>query len=60
MRKDEQHPGRGISVGAEQTEAKASPPIIPTTAAEDEPRAWGDAEDHHDQWLQEQRPPHWG
>lgn len=35
-------------------------PLVPTTAGEDDPRSWGDAEDDHDDWLREQRPPHWG
>ncbi|MGG5173496.1 AAA family ATPase [Pseudarthrobacter sp. J1763] len=36
--------------------------ILPTKAAEDDPRAWGDREGNqdHDSWLKEQRPPHWG
>jgi hypothetical protein len=34
--------------------------ILPTKAAEDDPRRWGDAEDDHDAWLKEQKPPHWG
>ncbi len=38
------------------------PPLIPDRAAEDDPRSWGDREpdDERDQWLREQRPPHWG
>ena len=35
--------------------------ILPTKAAEDDPRRWGDApDDDHDAWLREQKPPHWG
>jgi hypothetical protein len=34
--------------------------ILPTKAAEDDPRRWGDADDDHDAWLKEQKPPHWG
>jgi hypothetical protein len=34
--------------------------ILPRTASEDDPRAWGDREDDHDAWLKEQKPPHWG
>ncbi|TKV29583.1 DUF4011 domain-containing protein [Arthrobacter sp. NamB2] len=60
MRKDEQHPGRGIIVGREAGAAEDASPALPTTAGEDDPRAWGDAEENHDEWLQEQRPPHWG
>ncbi len=56
MRKDEQHPDRGINVGQEDDAA----PAVPRLAGEDSPRAWGDSEDNHDEWLREQRPPHWG
>jgi hypothetical protein len=36
--------------------------VVPKTAAEDDPRTWGDAEsgNDHDSWLKEQKPPHWG
>jgi len=35
--------------------------ILPKKAAEDDPRRWGDApDDDHDEWLKEQKPPHWG
>jgi len=34
--------------------------ILPAKAAEDDPRRWGDADDDHDAWLKEQKPPHWG
>jgi hypothetical protein len=35
--------------------------ILPNKAAEDDPRNWGDgAEDDHDSWLKENKPPHWG
>ncbi|WP_108724254.1 DUF4011 domain-containing protein [Arthrobacter ruber] len=63
MREDEQHPGSGTGPGrdsVESVESADSTPIVPTTAGEDDPRSWGDAEDDHDEWLQEQRPPHWG
>jgi hypothetical protein len=35
--------------------------VVPKRAAEDDPRAWGDAEsgNDHDAWLREQKPPHW-
>ncbi|WP_258062142.1 DUF4011 domain-containing protein [Arthrobacter sp. B0490] len=59
MRKDDQHPGRGTNVGREPGEP-AEAPSLPTTAGEDDPRSWGDTEDDHDAWLEEQRPPHWG
>lgn len=35
--------------------------ILPNKAAEDDPRRWGDAPDNdHDEWLKENKPPHWG
>ena len=34
--------------------------ILPTKAAEDDARSWGDRDDDHDAWLKEQKPPHWG
>ncbi|MFD1212625.1 DUF4011 domain-containing protein [Arthrobacter sp. GCM10027362] len=34
--------------------------VIPTKAAEDDPRTWGDTHHDRDAWLKEQRPPHWG
>jgi hypothetical protein len=35
--------------------------ILPNKAAEDDPRAWGDGPDNdHDEWLKENKPPHWG
>lgn len=34
--------------------------ILPNKAAEDDPRAWGDGQDNdHDEWLKENKPPHW-
>lgn len=39
---------------------RAAEPVLPRTAAEDDPRAWGDSDADHDGWLREQRPPHWG
>lgn len=39
---------------------KAAGGVLPKTASEDDPRAWGDREDDHDAWLKEQKPPHWG
>lgn len=36
-------------------------PVLPQRAGEDEPQAWGDAaSSSHDDWLREQKPPHWG
>ena len=34
--------------------------LLPSKAAEDDARSWGDREDDHDTWLKEQKPPHWG
>jgi len=36
--------------------------VLPTKAAEDDPRRWGDQPEgyDHDSWLEEQKPPHWG
>ncbi|NUS37324.1 MAG: AAA family ATPase, partial [Pseudarthrobacter sp.] len=34
--------------------------ILPTKAAEDDARSWGDRDEDHDAWLKEQKPPHWG
>ncbi len=48
---------------AKATAAKtASNGILPTKAAEDDPRRWGDESGYdHEQWLKEQKPPpHWG
>jgi hypothetical protein len=59
MRKDEQHPEGGTTAD-EPDRAGDSSPVIPRTAGEDDPRSWGDTESNHDEWLKEQRPPHWG
>ncbi|EMY35456.1 hypothetical protein D477_004047 [Arthrobacter crystallopoietes BAB-32] len=54
---------------AEQPASAEQPPAtrkalreraIPTKAAEDEPRSWGEQDADRDAWLKEQRPPHWG
>ena len=34
--------------------------LLPVTAKEDDPRAWGDSTEDSESWLREQRPPHWG
>ncbi|RJT78401.1 DUF4011 domain-containing protein [Arthrobacter cheniae] len=60
MRKDEQHPGRGIVVGREAESPDQASSALPKTAGEDDARSWGDVEDNQDEWLKEQRPPHWG
>ncbi|RZU60897.1 DUF4011 domain-containing protein [Zhihengliuella halotolerans] len=35
-------------------------PVLPQTAGEDDPRSWGESGEDRDDWLKEQRPPHWG
>jgi hypothetical protein len=50
---------RGQSPVKDQGQAGAGG-LLPTKAAEDDPRRWGDADDDHDAWLKEQKPPHWG
>ncbi|WP_422390317.1 DUF4011 domain-containing protein [Arthrobacter sp. N1] len=60
MRQDEQHPARGTAVGRAGDETETSADVLPKLAAEDDARSWGDAEGDHDEWLKEQRPPHWG
>lgn len=51
-------PQNDRSVGA----TAGSAGVIPNKASEDDPRRWGDhaADDDHDSWLKEQKPPHWG
>jgi hypothetical protein len=34
--------------------------VIPQRAAEDDPRSWNDEDGSPDEWLKEQKPPHWG
>lgn len=48
--------------GEPRDAAESDAPLIPQRAAEDDPRSWGDRESDQDrdQWLKEQRPPHWG
>ncbi|MFE4544496.1 hypothetical protein [Arthrobacter sp. NPDC056727] len=57
------------SVGGKPAKAKPAKPakqqqagVVPKKAAEDDPRSWGDsdADNDHDAWLREQKPPHWG
>lgn len=60
MGEDEQHPVRRTTVGRDSTGEGDVTPVVPKTAGEDDPRSWGDAGDDHDEWLREQRPPHWG
>ncbi|WP_082565831.1 DUF4011 domain-containing protein [Arthrobacter sp. Soil782] len=33
--------------------------VIPQRAGEDDPRSWNDDDGNHDEWLKEQKPPHW-
>lgn len=43
------------------TDPTGSAKVLPDKAAEDDPQRWADApESNHDEWLREQRPPHWG
>jgi hypothetical protein len=52
---------QGRDQGQEQDKAQTGRHgILPTKAAEDDPRVWGDADEDHDAWLKEQKPPHWG
>ncbi len=45
----------------EPTLPEDAEPLLPTVPAKDDPRAWGDkADEGYDDWLKEQRPPHWG
>ena len=40
---------------------KGSPEgFLPTRAAEDEAHSWGEMDGNDDDWLRQQRPPHWG
>lgn len=62
----EPSPDDSAAANSESPQA-AKPPVtpegtVPKKAAEDDPRAWGDAESDADRdaWLREQRPPHWG
>ncbi|MGO2532077.1 DNA helicase [Arthrobacter rhombi] len=50
----------GAGAPADRTAGQGFDPVLPTRAGDDDPRGWGDSEGNHDQWLREQRPPHWG
>ncbi|WP_415854327.1 DUF4011 domain-containing protein [Sinomonas sp. G460-2] len=54
--------GRRALRSADSPDGSDVAPLIPRRAAEDDPRSWGDADSDggHDDWLREQRPPHWG
>ncbi|GAB3537273.1 hypothetical protein GCM10027403_21070 [Arthrobacter tecti] len=41
------------------TSSGAHGDVIPQRAAEDDPRVWNDEDGNHDEWLKEQKPPHW-
>jgi hypothetical protein len=61
MKNDSTGDGRNPrpAAGAATAAATAAGPVLPKTAAEDDPQAWGDAQGDSDEWLKEQRPPHW-
>jgi hypothetical protein len=57
--------GQAGAEGSEESKAVPAKPapqgILPTKAAEDDPRRWGDESGYdHEEWLKEQKPPHWG
>jgi hypothetical protein len=69
MTTDTQHTGdaregdaseEGATDGGHEATGTDQAPALPATAAEDDPRSWGHTEENHDEWLKEQRPPHWG
>lgn len=73
MRQDENVNGQQVTAAdgdvpagpAEGTPVSRTAPagtgaVLPTKAAEDDARSWGDRDDDHDAWLKEQKPPHWG
>ncbi len=54
-------PGRDVDTQAGSESNAAAEPLLPTVAAKDDPRTWGDKTDEgYDDWLKAQRPPHWG
>ncbi len=50
----------GAGASADGTMGQGTEPVLPTRSSDDDPRGWGDSEGNDDQWLREQRPPHWG
>lgn len=50
----------GTPAGSGRDSRGEGPGILPQTAGEDDPRAWGDSPEDSSAWLLEQRPPHWG
>lgn len=54
--------GTEVEAGAAthaRTPVPTPDPVFEQTAAEDDPRRWGDAEDDLGDWMKSQRPPHW-
>lgn len=66
MKQEDKSQDGATAVAADAAGAAAQGPvrvpggILPTKAAEDDARSWGDRDDDHDAWLKEQKPPHWG
>ena len=52
------HAGADAATHA-RTPVPTADPVFEQTAAEDDPRRWGDAEDDLGDWMKSQRPPHW-
>ena len=52
-------PPRPPERASEPAKSSGEPQILKAKAADDDPRAWGDAPEDRDSWLAEQRPPHW-
>ena len=53
----------GAAAGGEAATARTSAPVVRTDQSTDDTDAgWGERTDDraHDEWLREQRPPHWG
>lgn len=51
--------GAPANVQSGTSGAASTGDVLPKHAAEDEGRSWGDSEDSHEEWLKDQRPPHW-
>jgi hypothetical protein len=52
--------GTGPAADTDRPRPAGTGSVIPSQAAEDDPRAWGDRDEDRDAWLHDQRPPHWG
>lgn len=52
----------GRAAGTKKVPHRASGGILPKRGAHDAAYTWGDKDDSagHDEWLKENRPPHWG